>query len=164
VALVSRLPVRSWWVKRFPPAPFRLPLLLPGPGPKARFLLIPDEPRVALAAVVERPDGPPFTVVTTHLSFVPGYNVAQLRRLVAWAAAFPAPLFVLGDLNLPGGLPARVSRLKALVTGPTYPASRPRVQLDHVLARGVRPGQAQPGRVWSLPVSDHRAVSVDVEM
>ena len=34
--------------------------------------------------VIETPSGP-MTVVGTHLSFVPGWNVAQLRELVRWA-------------------------------------------------------------------------------
>jgi len=162
VALVSRLPVRSWWVKRFPPAPFRLPLLLPGPGPKARFLLIPDEPRVALAAVVERPDGRPFTVVTTHLSFVPGYNVRQLRAISRWVARMPGPVLLVGDFNIPGALPGRLTGWDALATALTYPAHRPRAQLDHLLARG--PAVAEAEHVWALPVSDHCALAADVRI
>ncbi len=172
IGLVSRLPVRSWWVKRFPPAPLRLPLLVPGSagppdsGSAGRLVLIPDEPRLALTAVVEGPVGP-FTVVTTHLSFVPGWNVRQLRAIARWVARMPGPVLLFGDFNLPGTLPARLTGWQPLVTALTYPAYRPRVQLDHVLALGLGAGDAGAvanGHAWDLPVSDHRAVSVDLEL
>jgi hypothetical protein len=41
-----------------------------------RVLFLPDEPRVLLAAVLDTPEGP-VTAATTHLSFVPGWNVRQ---------------------------------------------------------------------------------------
>ena len=40
-----------------------------------------DEPRVAVAAVLDGPFGE-FTVCNTHLSFIPGWSALQLRRLV----------------------------------------------------------------------------------
>ena len=53
-----------------------MPLLVPG----TRGLThVPDEPRVALAAVVQGPAGP-MTVITAHLSFVPGWNVRAAAR------------------------------------------------------------------------------------
>ncbi len=75
-------------------------------------------------------------MVTTHLSFVPGYNVRQLRALVRWVARMPGPVFLLGDLNLPGALPRLVTGWRQLARQPTYPAYGPRVQFDHVLAHG----------------------------
>jgi endonuclease/exonuclease/phosphatase family metal-dependent hydrolase len=162
VGLVSRLPVRRWAVRRFPPSPGRLPLLVPTGG-RSRVTLVPDEPRAALAAVVEGPHGP-FTVVTTHLTFVPGFNLRQLRAVTRWAAALPRPVFVLGDLNLPGRVPARATGWTALVSGATYPAASPRAQLDHVLAYGLADGAVRAQQVWTPAVSDHRPVSVDVEL
>jgi len=165
IGLVSRLPVRSWWVKRFGPAPLRLPLLMPTEsGPRrARLLLVPDEPRLALAAVVEGPAGP-FTVVTTHLSFVPGWNVRQLRAIAAWVARMPQPVLLLGDFNLPGRLPARLTGWQSLIAAPTYPGHAPRAQLDHVLALGLGREQVRGGRAWALSVSDHCALSVDLDL
>ncbi len=162
IGLVSRLPVRSWWVKRFAPAPFSLPLLVPAEG-GPRILRVPDEPRLALAAVVEGPRGP-MTVVTAHLSFVPGYNVRQLRAITRWVARMPQPVFVVGDFNLPGSLPRLLTGWSTLGTAPTYPSYRPRVQLDHVLARGLPDGTAATGQAWTLPVSDHCALTVDVDV
>ncbi len=162
VGLLSRLPVREWRVRRFAAAPGRLPLLVPQQG-RTRVVVVPDEPRVALAAVVDGPHGP-FTVAATHLSFVPGFNVHQLRAIVRWLGDLPRPAFVLGDLNLPGGLPARVSGWTSLAAARTYPSFGPRVQLDHVLAVGLATRAVHSEHVWTLPVSDHCAIGVDVEL
>ena len=164
IALVSRLPVRSWWVRRFGPS--RVPLPLPVPSAKTgrpRLAIIPDEPRLALAAVVEGPAGP-FTVVTTHLSFVPGWNVRQLRAITAWVARMPRPVLLVGDLNLPGRLPSRLTRWRPLVSAPTYPVWRPRAQLDHILALGLDGEHVRQAQPWTLPVSDHCALTVDLDL
>lgn len=164
VGLVSRLPVLEWRATRFDPSRWSLPLLVPA-NPRPQVLRVPDEPRAAIAAVVEGDQGP-FTVATVHLSFVPGHNVRQLKALRRWLAGMPRPLVLLGDFNLPGSIPARVTGWTPLVRQRTYPAMGPRVQLDHVLADGFTAHQqatAVPG-VHLLPVSDHAAVTVDVEL
>jgi len=160
VGLVSRLPVREWHVRRFAPAPVSLPLMVPGVKGLPR---IPDEPRLALAAVIDGPRGP-FTVVTAHLSFVPGWNVAQLRALTKWASMLPGPRLVAGDLNLPGILPRAVSGWRQLARTATYPSYRPRLQFDHVLAHGMPPSMTHRAHALRLPVSDHCAVAVDLEL
>lgn len=161
VGLISRWPVRSWHVQRFSPAPVGLPLLVPSPRPRLMFTA--DEPRVAILAVIDSPHGP-ITVVTAHLSFVPGFNIRQLRRITRWAQRFPAPRFLVGDLNLPGGIPRLVSGWQRLARVTTYPSYRPRVQFDHVLASGVAESVVRDVRVMSLPVSDHCALAVDLEL
>jgi len=95
---------------------------------------------------------------------VPGFNVRQLRTIVRWVGTLPRPAFVLGDLNLPGTLPARISGWTPLATARTYPAFGPRAQLDHVLADGIDPRCVRSEHVWTLPVSDHCAIGVDVEL
>lgn len=164
VGLVSRRPVLEWRTTRFDPAPFGLPLLVPA-QPRPRFVHVPDEPRAAIAAVVSGERGP-FTVATAHLSFVPGYNVRQLRRLRAWLDDLPRPVVLLGDFNLPGVIPARVTGWTPLLRAATYPSMRTRAQLDHVLADGLTEQQRVSARpeVHLLPVSDHAAVTVDVDL
>ncbi|MER5635769.1 endonuclease/exonuclease/phosphatase family protein [Kitasatospora sp. NPDC002227] len=103
-ALLTRLPVRHWRARRFAPAPFGLPLRVAG---KRGLTPVPDEPRAALAAVLEGEHGP-FTVVATHLSFVPGWNMAQLAAIRRWIADLPQPHLVLGDFNLIGAVPRTV--------------------------------------------------------
>jgi endonuclease/exonuclease/phosphatase family metal-dependent hydrolase len=164
VGLVSRLPVVEWRTTRFDPAPWSLPLLIPA-EPRPQWVRVHDEPRAVVAAVVEGEHGP-FTVATAHLSFVPGYNIRQLRALRKWLAGAPRPLVVLGDFNLPGRLPARITGWTPLLRQATYPSMKPRVQLDHVLVDGLSARQLGSARaeVRVLPVSDHAAVTVDLDL
>lgn len=158
VALVSRLRVLRWYARRFPAAP--VPMLL-HVARRPGLRLMPDHPRVALAGVLVGPDGP-FTVVAAHLSFVPGWNVRQLRAIARWLAGMPAPRFLLADLNIPGPLPRAISGWEQLARVPTYPSWRPCVQWDHVLADGVGRGDVRTVTAQRQPVSDHTSVTVDV--
>lgn len=157
IGLVSRWPVLAWDVLRFPPAPVGMPLLVPGRG----VAMVGDEPRAAVAALVESPSGP-LTVVATHLSFVPGVNVRQLRAVTRWAERRQGPRVLLGDLNLPGRLPAWITGWQQAARTATYPSWRPRVQFDHVLVHGLT--HDRPCQAWSrrLPVSDHNPLAVSI--
>ena len=157
VGLVSRLPVRAWHVVRLRAAKVRAPVAVP--GGRGRFILLPDEPRVALAAELETPHGP-LIVATTHLSFVPGWNLAQLRTVTRALAALGRPCVLLGDLNVPGGLPARTTGWRALAKVKTFPGASPSMQLDHALGHGLLPVVAAT-EARELPLSDHRALIVD---
>lgn len=160
VGLVSRLPVLSWHVRRFGPAPVGMPLMVPG----SRGLThVHDEPRVGVAAVLDGRTGP-LTVVSAHLSFMPGWNVTQLRTLARWARGFPGPRLLIGDFNLPGALPRLTTRWTQLARAATYPSWRPRVQFDHVLADGIDESAVRDVQVMRLDVSDHCALAVDLEI
>lgn len=161
IALLSRHPVREWHELRMEPSRFRLPIPLPFGGPTS-LMVIPDEQRVALAGVVDSPDGP-VTVVATHLSFAPMRAVAQLRELMDWAEDLPRPLVLLGDLNLPGALPANLTGWSPGVHGPTYPAVRPFMQLDHVLLDAGGSGASlRAGEVRKVGGSDHLALRAEL--
>ncbi|MCZ2830347.1 endonuclease/exonuclease/phosphatase family protein [Modestobacter sp. VKM Ac-2986] len=157
IALLSRYPVRSWQVVRLSPIPFRFPLWLPGPR---KVIVVHEEPRAAVVAVVETPTGP-LTVVNTHLSFVPGWNRRQLRRLQRDLTTFPGPLVLMGDLNMTPPTPARVTGWTSLADGLTFPVEDPDRQLDHVLLRGEL-GPVTATSAPALPLSDHRALTVDI--
>lgn len=162
IGLVSRYPARTWRVTRLAPAPVRSPVYVPGPG--GGLILLRDEPRVLLAAVLDTPYGP-VTAAATHLSFVPGWNIHQLRQVVRALRTLPGPRILLGDLNLPAGLARLVSRWVTLGRRPTYPATQPRVQLDHVLLDPRGGGHLPPVTQVSTPVamiSDHRPLVVDL--
>jgi endonuclease/exonuclease/phosphatase family metal-dependent hydrolase len=168
IALISRVPVRSWHVLTMSAGRARLPLRVNDPRSGRRaWRTFPDEPRVGLAAVLDDGPGDGTVVVATHLSFAPLVAGFQLRRLLAWQAGLPGSpgggvRLVAGDLNLPGRLPELVSGGRSLVRGATYPAWDPRLQLDHVLSVGT-PVRAQ-GRVLALPHGDHRAVVADLAL
>src|SRR3954471_24362355 len=129
VALLSRYPARSWQVVRLPRIPVRFPMYLPGPG---KVMIVREEPRAAVLAQLDTPCGT-ITVANTHLSFVPGWNLWQLRRLRRDLAALPGPRVLVGDLNLTPPTPARVTGWRPLAAVPTFPADAPERQLDHVL-------------------------------
>lgn len=157
IALLSRYPVTSWQVTRLPRIPFRFPMWLPGPR---RLLMVFEEPRVAVAGLVDSPLGK-ITVVNTHLSFVPGWNAVQLRHLKRDLAALPDPLLLVGDLNLPDGRPARITGYRRLAEAPTFPVDVPLRQIDHILLRGRLP-PVRDSHAPALPLSDHRALVVDI--
>ena len=161
VALVSRLAVRAWHVVRLPAAPVRSPVYATG---SRRILLLRDEPRVGLAAEVETPAGP-MIIATAHLSFVPGWNVMQLRRLVATLRRLAPPgrpCVLMGDLNLPRAVARLASRWRPLAAIKTFPARRPSIQIDHALAHGPVP-PVRAAHASALSVSDHRALVVDLQ-
>jgi endonuclease/exonuclease/phosphatase family metal-dependent hydrolase len=162
VALATRLPVLAWRVTRLPAARMRSPVY--APGRTGGLILLDDEPRVLLAAVVQGPAGP-MTVATTHLSFIPGWNVGQLRQVIRALRVLPAPRLLLGDLNIPGRLAAVASGWRMLARRPTYPSSAPRVQFDHILLDPRGGGALPPVRAVVTPavtVSDHRPLLVEV--
>ena len=145
--LLSRLPLAAVEQLRFPPA---------GGG----------EQRTAVIATI-RVGGRSVTVAAAHLSNKQGHNVRQLRELQGVLGGRPAPRLLLGDLNLPATVLLLASRRgwPECGRGRTIPNSRPTQQLDHVL-RNDPSGVLQPrgARVAVAPVSDHRALVVDLDV
>jgi endonuclease/exonuclease/phosphatase family metal-dependent hydrolase len=157
IALLSRHPVRSWRVLRLPVLGVPVPMWFRG---SRRPELVRDEPRAAVAASVQAPDGP-LTAVCTHLSLVPGWNDRQLRSLVRWLGPAERPLVLMGDLNLGVRRAAAATRMTAAAAYRTFPADAPREQLDHVLLAGpVTAGATSAPR---LPLSDHRPLVVELD-
>jgi endonuclease/exonuclease/phosphatase family metal-dependent hydrolase len=156
VALLSRRPVHAWHTVRLAPVPVRVPMWFSG---SRRPELIRDEPRVAVAASVETPYGL-MTVVAAHLTFVDWWNGRQLARVRDALQTADRPLVLMGDLNMEPARAVRITGMRPLVTAPTFPARAPRTQLDHVLLDGDLPPAT--GRAMQLPLSDHRALVVDV--
>jgi len=170
VALVSRHPATAWQVVRLPSAPVTVPMWFGGPKP----IWVTDEPRVAVLADLETPLGD-LRVGTTHLSFVPWWNGRQLR-LVRGVMTTPrprrgsaargqqgptVPTILTGDLNMGARRAGRLTGMRSLATGPTFPVQRPVVQLDHILSDDpdlVSDDQ----RVVRFDLSDHRALVTDL--
>jgi endonuclease/exonuclease/phosphatase (EEP) superfamily protein YafD len=61
-----------------------------------------------------------------------------------------------------GRTPAWVTGYRPLAHHPTFPLATPTRQLDHILARGAL-GRVRSSEAPLLPLSDHRALVVDLE-
>jgi endonuclease/exonuclease/phosphatase family metal-dependent hydrolase len=159
IALLSRFPAHDWRTSRMPAIPVRVPMRLPV---SRRLVIVREEPRLLLQARIDAPTGA-LTVATTHLSFVPGWNRLQLRRVARDVATVRGPLVLMGDLNMSARQAAAITGFRRLGTAATYPVDRPDRQLDHILLRGASPRVVHV-RAARLPVSDHRALVVEVEL
>jgi endonuclease/exonuclease/phosphatase (EEP) superfamily protein YafD len=95
------------------------------------------------------------------LSFVPGWNRRQLRRLIHDLRGFPGPRLLTGDLNLTPAAVGRWSGMRPLAVAKTFPASDPNRQLDHILTddAGLRGGAVH---AELMPISDHRPLVVEL--
>jgi endonuclease/exonuclease/phosphatase family metal-dependent hydrolase len=165
IGIVSKIPVLSWHRLNLGNSPLGLPLIVPGDETgrgKPRFIYVKDEPRLALAAVLENG----FTVVNTHLSFVPGFNLAQLRRVKKWALEIAESTgtraIVLGDLNLPKNLPVVASKWKSLVTQNTYPSWGGKIQFDYILSPDLAFGEYSVRNFAPTGVSDHLPIGIEI--
>jgi len=159
IALLSRFPATSWQVVRLPRIPVRFPMYLPGPD---KVMIVNEEPRAAVIAQLDTPLGP-MSVANTHLSFVPGWNRRQLRRLVKDLRGLPGPHILAGDLNLTPEAASKYSGLRPLASAPTFPADAPTRQLDHILTDDPALC-ARNSTAPAAALSDHRPLVVDIEL
>jgi endonuclease/exonuclease/phosphatase family metal-dependent hydrolase len=116
-------------------------------------------PRLAQAVTLAVPGGGTFRLVNTHLT----HRLTSPAQLILLAARLgrpgngTPPTVIAGDLNMPG--PATWSAgygYRRVVRGPTFPAHRPLIQLDHLLASpGIR---AETAEVLPGAGSDHLPV------
>lgn len=157
IALLSRFPAEMWQVVRLPRIPMRFPMYLPGPN---RVQIVHEEPRAAMVGRFDTPLGP-LTVANTHLSFVPGWNRVQMRRLIRDLRGFDGPRMLMGDLNVTPPSPTRWTTMRPLAEALTFPTENPDRQLDHILTDdpGLRVEHCES---VALPISDHRALVVDI--
>jgi endonuclease/exonuclease/phosphatase family metal-dependent hydrolase len=144
-------------------APLAIPQNPPGSSrPKMKLIYIHDEPRVAHAVYLQNG----ITVINTHLSFVPGVNAYQLRKIRQWAKTLPGKKILVGDLNLPGNIPERIMKWRSAATEFTYPSWGARLQFDHILLSTPeikieqKLGFAQPLAM----VSDHLPLGVEISL
>ena len=143
-------------------APLAIPETVPGKSrPKIKVIYIHDEPRVAQA--VHLANG--ITVINTHLSFVPGMNIYQLRKIQQWAKTLPGKKILVGDLNLPGKIPAKIMKWQGAASELTYPSWGARVQFDHIL---IAPSQSMSWQKIDFPpatrmVSDHLPLGIKLD-
>ena len=157
IALLSKYPVTGWEVVRLAPVPTQVPMWWRGSRLPS---LVRDEPRVALAATVQAP-GRTLTVVNTHLSFLRWWNGRQMRTLLRALDRSRSTVLV-GDLNMLPRRAHRMTGMRPLAGHATFPVQRPVEQIDHVLTDAdLRVEHSEARR---LPISDHRALVVDVAL
>jgi len=169
IGLISRIPVKSWHHLKLGRSRIGLPLVIPvgdtGDAGEAnkrsiRFIYVRDEPRVALAAELENG----FTVVVTHLSFVPFVNYFQLMKIRRWLRNIPGIHIVIGDLNLGWGLPVRGTHWRSLLEKNTYPSWGAKIQFDYITAHIPHFGERSVSalEIPDLGISDHLPIGVEI--
>lgn len=144
-------------------APLAIPQTPPGANkPKIKLIYIHDEPRVAHAVLLENG----ITVINTHLSFVPGMNFVQLRKIHHWVQSLPGKKILLGDFNLPGKLPSRIMKWKSVAEQFTYPSWGAKVQFDHILIEDseIRIERELQFVQSAARVSDHLPLGVEISL
>lgn len=162
ISIVSTVAVKEWLRHDLGKSLIGMPLAIAGEGGKLRPIYVRDEPRVALAAVLDNG----WTVINTHLSFVPLFNIFQLWKLSRWANAiekkYATQVILTGDFNLPWGLPAKVTRWARATDSLTYPSWDPKVSFDYILLRDENIARAREVQVNELPISDHRPLTIEI--
>jgi endonuclease/exonuclease/phosphatase family metal-dependent hydrolase len=140
-----------------------MPLLIPNENKSgARFIYVQDEPRVALIAELENG----LTITTTHLSFAPGVNIYQLKKLTNFLSSLPGKHILSGDLNLPADLPSKLSAITgswaSLVKQSTYPSWKPKIQFDYLLAKNDSGFSAKQLPQLKPIISDHIPIGAEI--
>ena len=112
-------------------------------------------PRAAQLVTMELPGRGPLRIANTHLTHRL-LSPVQLLRLVRRLDAGDIPTVIVGDLNMPAPLTGLAAGYAPAVSGRTFPAHRPLLQLDHILTsrRVARCG----GEVLPPAGSDHLPV------
>lgn len=166
IGIISKVPVKHWDRMELGNSPFGMPLVIPAENKKGkqsvRMIYVADEPRVALAATLDNG----WTVINTHLSFVPFVNYRQLRKIKKWAAQlatqYGTQVLIVGDMNLPKGLPAVGSNWNSLVEQNSYPSWGGKVQFDYILSNTLQPDQYEALPTVVTGMSDHLPVRVSI--
>jgi endonuclease/exonuclease/phosphatase family metal-dependent hydrolase len=159
IGIVSKIKVLQWHRLDLGRSLIGAPLLIPNTETgKAKAIYIKDEPRVALAAQLENG----WTIINTHLSFVPGMNLFQLRKLKNWADTFGNKVLLVGDFNLPGGIPAMGSNWESLILQNTYPSWNPKIQFDYILSKDIALKDVVQVPTTKSSISDHLPLTIEI--
>jgi endonuclease/exonuclease/phosphatase family metal-dependent hydrolase len=162
IAIISKVPVKKWLRLELGKAWIGMPLLIANEKGKVAPFYVKDEPRVALAAVLENG----WTVINVHLSFVPGVNLFQLLKVSRWAKKiekeYATKVLLVGDFNLPWGIPTRITNWVRATSALSYPSWKPAISFDYILTRNLENALIKEVIHPQLAVSDHRAISVEI--
>ena len=162
ISIISTIPVKSWMRLELGRSLLGMPLAVGNQKGKLALIYVKDEPRVAIAAVLENG----WTVINTHLSFVPLVNIYQLFKISRWAKAiereYSTRVILLGDFNLPGGLPSKLTLWKRATQSLSYPSWSPKISFDYILMREEHLTDSSEVVAPTLDISDHRPISIDL--
>jgi endonuclease/exonuclease/phosphatase family metal-dependent hydrolase len=162
ISIISKVPVKSWLRLELGRSYLGMPLAVGNEKGKLALIYVKDEPRVAIAAVLENG----WTVINTHLSFVPLVNIYQLFKLSRWARAlereYSTRVVLLGDFNLPGGIPSKLTLWKRATQSLSYPSWSPKISFDYILMREEHLKQSSEVIAPNLDISDHRPITIDL--
>lgn len=118
-------------------------------------------PRLAQVMCLRLANDASIRIVNTHLTHRLTSPV-QLGALSRHLGRRPEPTLIAGDLNMPRLIAGRLAGFEAAVSGRTWPAWQPLIQLDHLLAgREVR---AVAGSVLPPTGSDHLPVRATIAL
>lgn len=90
-------------------------------------------PRLAQVVWLPLGSGVVLRLVNTHLTYRP-FSPVQLWRLRRLLGGHDGPTVITGDLNMPRPVASLTAGYAPAVRGRTWPAERPLLQLDHILA------------------------------
>ncbi len=162
IGMVSKIPVTSWHRLDLKGSPIGVLMAFPVDGKLKRFY-VRDHPRSALAAQLDNG----WLIINTHLSFVPGFSLAQLIKIKRWAntlgVADKSKILIMGDLNIPMAIFARGFKWKSLATQRTFPSWYPKVQIDYFLSQTLRAKDVRHIQYPHSGMSDHLPLQIEVD-
>ena len=162
IGMVSKIPVQSWHRLDLKGSPVGVFMAFPLDGKLKRFY-VRDHPRSALAAKLDNG----WLVINTHLSFVPGFSLAQLIKVKRWANSLgvtdKSKILIMGDLNIPFTLFAKGFKWKSLATMRTFPSWSPKVQIDYFLSQSLDSKDVQHIQHPHSGMSDHLPLQIQVK-
>jgi endonuclease/exonuclease/phosphatase family metal-dependent hydrolase len=136
-------------------------MAFPVDGKLKRFY-VRDHSRSALAARLDNG----WLIINTHLSFVPGFSLAQLIKIKRWANTLgvtdKSKILIMGDLNIPFAIFARGFKWKSLATMRTFPSWYPKWQLDYFLSQTLTSKDVQHIPYPHSGMSDHVPLQIVV--
>ena len=162
IGIVSKIPVLSWHRLDLKGSPVGVLMAFPVDGKLKRFY-VRDHPRSALAAKLDNG----WLVINTHLSFVPGFSLAQLIKVKRWANTLgvtdKSKILIMGDLNIPFAIFTKGFKWKSLATMRTFPSWYPKVQIDYFLSQKLRAKDIQHIQYPHSGMSDHLPLQIEVD-
>ena len=161
IGMASKIPVQSWHRLELKGSPVGVLMAFPVNG-KLKRVYVRDHPRSALAAKLDNG----WLIINTHLSFFPGFSLAQLIKIKRWANTLgvtdKSKILIMGDLNIPFAIFARGFKWKSLATMRTFPSWYPKWQLDYFLSQTLTAKDVQHIPYPHSGMSDHVPLQIVV--